>query len=258
MAMPKGRPRLFHAVVDQIIQLVDQGVFPPGARLPGERELAERFSVSRVTVREAEVALQAMGRVVIKTGSGVYVCEPETNNILEIPNLSAFELTEARALFESEAATLAAPLISSEELLKLTSLVDAMAGNLSEAEHDENDREFHLTIAAATRNRAVQYVIETLWRMRSELPEVKRMHKDICKRDPASRGAEHRAGGVALRSRDQASARAAMRLHFSRLLTTMLDASEERAISQARQEAAKSRERYLISNSLGDETVPVS
>ncbi|NNE59638.1 MAG: FadR family transcriptional regulator, partial [Woeseia sp.] len=65
--------RLYHSVADQILQLINDGSFPPGSRLPGERDLAERFDVSRVTIREAEIALQALGYIRIKTGSGVYV-----------------------------------------------------------------------------------------------------------------------------------------------------------------------------------------
>jgi len=54
-----GEKRLYHTVANQILELIDSGVFPPGSRLPGERDLAEKFNVSRVAVREAEIALQA-------------------------------------------------------------------------------------------------------------------------------------------------------------------------------------------------------
>ena len=37
--------RLYHAVADQIKKLISDGAFPPGSRLPGERDLAERFDV---------------------------------------------------------------------------------------------------------------------------------------------------------------------------------------------------------------------
>ena len=67
--------RLFRSIADQILALIEEENLAPGARLPGERELAERFGVSRVTVREAEIALQANGKVAIKTGSGVFVAE---------------------------------------------------------------------------------------------------------------------------------------------------------------------------------------
>ena len=96
--------RLYHSVADEIMKLISDGSFPPGTRLPGERELAERFNVSRVTVREAEIALQALGYISIKTGSGVYVLDPTVKASSGLPTVTAFELTEARLLFESEAA----------------------------------------------------------------------------------------------------------------------------------------------------------
>ena len=107
-----GEKRLFHSVAEQITDLIKDGVFPVGARLPGERELAERFGVSRVTIREAEIALQAIGRIEIKTGSGVYVSDKPPGDDSQLPDVSAFELTEARSLFEAEAAALAAQNIS--------------------------------------------------------------------------------------------------------------------------------------------------
>ena len=61
--------RLYQSVAKQIRDAIDCGEFPVGARLPGERELAERFNVSRVTIREAEIALEALGWISIRTGS---------------------------------------------------------------------------------------------------------------------------------------------------------------------------------------------
>ncbi|MDQ2949653.1 MAG: GntR family transcriptional regulator, partial [Acidobacteriota bacterium] len=104
--------RLFHSVATQIGALIDEGIFPPGTRLPGERELAERFGVSRVTIREAEIALQAVGRIEIKTGSGVFVCTEQQVQQGILPKVSAFEVTEARLAIESEGAALAAKVIS--------------------------------------------------------------------------------------------------------------------------------------------------
>jgi DNA-binding FadR family transcriptional regulator len=65
--------RRYQLVARQIIELIESGEFPTGSRLPGERELAERLGVSRVTIREAEIALEAQGYLAVKTGSGVYV-----------------------------------------------------------------------------------------------------------------------------------------------------------------------------------------
>jgi GntR family hexuronate regulon transcriptional repressor len=244
--------RLFQDIVDQIVGLIEEGAFPPGSRLPGERELAERFGVSRVTIREAEIALQAMGRVKIKTGAGVYITEPERAQGAALPNVSAFELTEARSLFEAEAAAIAAPIISAESLERLDELLRVMA-----EEDDGNsdrvgaaDREFHRAIASASGNKAIIHVIETLWRMRDELPQVRATHDAVCSHDAQSRAEEHGAIVRALRNRDAQGARLAMRRHFNRLLEAMLDATEERELTELKRKSAESRARFLLSVNL--------
>jgi GntR family transcriptional regulator, hexuronate regulon transcriptional repressor len=249
---PTSRPnRLFHSIADQIAALIDQGVFAPGAKLPGERELADRFGVSRVTVREAAVALQAAGRVDIRPGSGVYVREQSSTAPAGLPPVNAFEVTEARLLFESEAAALAAPIISEEDLARLEVLVAAMAGDSADITADEADKQFHLVIAGASGNRAVMHTINALWRMRTELAEVKAAHASVCEKDDSSRIDEHAAVLEALKRRDAAEARAAMRRHFNRLIEAMLDAAEERALLEARRKATESRERFMITARIG-------
>lgn len=242
--------RLFHTIVRQLTDLIDTGVYPPGSRLPGERELAERFGVSRVTVREAEVALQAIGRVTVKTGSGAYVCKTPPSVAAVLPVISAFELTEARALFESEAAALAAPRIEEADLDRLWTLVEMLTADLPRTEHDAADKEFHLTIAAASGNQVVEYMIGELWRLRAELPDVARAYTEICRQIAESRHDEHQAVYTALRNRDPAAARTAMRTHFQCILSKLLDASEERALREVRQQAAQSRKRYSVSAAL--------
>lgn len=240
--------RLFHSVADQITHLINKGTFPPGTRLPGERELAERFSVSRVTVREAEIALQAIGRIEIKMGSGVYVCEkqPETSDAL--PEISAFELTEARSLFESEAAALAASKISDETLIKLEALVEQMATGRNLDETTDADQEFHLMIAEASNNRAVLHTIKQLWRMRKELDGVRSVYESVCSKDTNHRVDEHRQVLDALKARNPVAARQAMRQHFYRLIESMLDATEKQELEELQRRVSESRERFLSSS----------
>lgn len=245
--------RLFQDIAEQIIALIEEGVFPPGSRLPGERELSERFGVSRVTIREAEIALQATGRVAIKTGSGVYVsADGATTGGERLPKVSAFELTEARSLFEAEAAALAAPIISDEDLAKLDQLLEVMANDdLDEDNINAADREFHTTIAAASGNGAIIHVIRTLWRLRTELPEVRATHASVCQHDGKTRQAEHGAIVEALRKHDPQGARLAMRRHFNRLLESMLDAAEEREMRELQKKSAESRARFMMTTQLG-------
>lgn len=242
--------RLFQSVAEQIANLIDEGAYPPGTRLPGERELAEKLGVSRVTIREAEIALQAVGRLEIKTGSGVYVSESKPKPSDTLPRASAFEVTEARLLVESESAALAAHNISDEGIARLEELVEIMRTGTSE-EGDTADEQFHLTIAEASNNAAMVHTIQTLWRMREEIPEVKATYQTVCVHDADSRTAEHRAVFEAIRAGDAAGARAAMREHFHRLLENMLEATERAALEKVHQQANQSRERFLTAAKLG-------
>lgn len=242
--------RLFQSVAEQIATLIDDGAYPPGTRLPGERELAEKLGVSRVTIREAEIALQAVGRLEIKTGSGVYVSEKAPIHSAALPRASAFEVTEARLLVESESAALAARNITEEAIARLAELVEQMRSG-DEAAANEADQQFHLTIAEASNNAAMVHTIKSLWRMREEIPEVKATYEAVCVHDADSRTAEHRAIFDALKARDPAGARRAMRDHFHRLLESMLEATEKRALEEVQQQASQSRERFLSAAKIG-------
>ncbi|QUL38145.1 FadR/GntR family transcriptional regulator [Erythrobacter sp. JK5] len=242
--------RLFQSVAEQITDLIDSGAFPPGTRLPGERELAERLGVSRVTIREAEIALQAIGRLEIKTGSGVYVSEEAPPSSAALPEASAFEVTEARLLVESESAALAAYHISDEQIAILAELVEQM-GTDDEERANQADEEFHRTIAEATNNAAILHSIKSLWRMREEIAGVKGTYDAVCVHDPKSRIEEHRTIFEALKSRDPAAARVAMRKHFTRLLETMLETTERMALEEVQQQASQSRKRFLTAAKIG-------
>ena len=60
--------RRYLLIAEKISQMIQDVLYPPGSSLPGERELAQELGVSRVTILEAEIALQAQGYLTIKTG----------------------------------------------------------------------------------------------------------------------------------------------------------------------------------------------
>src|SRR5580765_5250822 len=198
-----SKHRLYHSVADQIIKLMDAGEFPPGSRLPGERNLAIRFGVSRVTIREAEISLEAQGRIAIKTGSGVYV-QRRSNGAADgsLPDVSAFDLTAARAVIESEAAALAASRISDAELSELRELLAALSDpTASDEAAAAADRQFHLAIARIAGNPVVEYCIQQIWRMRNGLPQVREVYARVCHNDGKTRNIEHAAIQAALEAR---------------------------------------------------------
>ncbi len=243
--------RLYHSIAKKIEALIDSGSYPTGSRLPAERELAEQFGVSRVAVREAEIALQAVGRIEIRTGSGAYVLDAQAGRKNALPDVSAFELTEARALFEAEAAALAAAQVDDATLEELERYIQIMATTGPDDEAGETaDRDFHRAVASASGNAAITYVIETLWTLRTDLEPVKAVYDSVCSEDFGARAKEHSDILDALRAHDPAAARVAMRQHFTRLLKSMLDVTEERALEELRRQATESRQRYLKSATL--------
>ncbi|MEO0466405.1 MAG: FadR/GntR family transcriptional regulator [Pseudomonadota bacterium] len=238
--------RLYHTVARAILDMIESGSYPPGTRLPGERELAERFGVSRVVVREAEISLEAIGRVDIKVGSGVYVRDISEASGLVLPNVTPFELTQTRLLFESECAALAATQITDTQLAGLRETIDRMSSaSQGEADGDAADKDFHRLIAQATGNQANVFFLQNLWRMRTEIESVRKVYAAICFGDRSHTVNEHSRIVEALESRDPHASREAMQDHFQRLLEALLDASERQAIEEARERSSANRERYL-------------
>ena len=245
MSTGHAQDRLYQELARKLMNELASGRYPVGARLPAERELAAEFDVIRPTVREAIIALEVQGLVEVRVGSGAYVLRLPGKE--EVPgfNITGFELTEARLLFEGEAASLAATQMTDEELAELERLVSAIAReNQGDGGTEEADRAFHLLIARATRNNAVYEIIEHLWDLRRTSPESAQLHSLARTANIKPVVDEHTAILEALRTRDPAAARAAMRAHLSAVLDSLLFATEEQAIAEARRAVEAKRQRY--------------
>lgn len=237
--------RLYHEVVKGIIARINEGEYSPGSRLPPERALAEEFDVSRVTLREALVSLQTLGHIEVRKRSGVYVANGRNLDSDVLVEISAFELTQARLMFEPEAAALAAPTIDSRTLDQLAALVKTLDKSTSEQAGDLADQDFHLTIARSADNVVVFRVIEWLWKLRMENEDIKQVYSKVCSHDTSKRGKEHSAVLDALRAHDPDQSRIAMRHHFRRLLESMLKVTEEHELELVKRKANETRQRYL-------------
>ena len=240
-----NQERLYQELARKLMDELASGKYQVGSRLPAERELAAEYDVSRPTVREAIIALEVQGLVEVRIGSGAYVVRLPGKEETPGFNITGFELTEARLLFEGEAAALAASQITGEELVELEGLVrDIARENQDESGTEQADRAFHLAIARATRNMAVFETIERLWELRRTSPESAQLHMLARTANIKPVVDEHTAILDALRDRDPAAARAAMRTHLSAVLDSLLFATEEKAIAEARRAAEEKRARY--------------
>lgn len=240
--------RMFWQIVEKIEALIDSGMYPPGSRLPPERELAETFNVSRPTIREAIIALEVRQRVEVKTSSGVYVLERESDKENAI-KVSAFELTQARALVEGEAAALAAVSITEDELKALEKTLDDMGAG---REPEKADREFHLIISNATKNNAILLAVQKFWALRDSEPNITNAYRNVCSSSDQDRLEEHKKIYVALAARDSQSARAAMHSHFHRLINSLFAMSEAQALEEVRRQSTQTRDLYSLNHLLGE------
>ena len=153
--------RLYESVIEQIMELIKNNELKPGDKLPPERELAEKLSISRGSLREAFRVLESRGFIKSKPGGGRYIREirknvhNDTENIiLSLEKSSILELLEAREMFEVKIAKIAAQKATPEDI----ELIEKALNKINEEEglkddkKMESDTEFHLAIASASHN----------------------------------------------------------------------------------------------------------
>lgn len=149
--------RLYLQIADRLRTLIYEPGFATHGRLPPERTLAEQLGVSRPSIREALVALEIEGRIEIRMGSGVYLCEsqpPQTSTLdREAMGDSLVDVMGARAVLEGAIAASIAPHAKPKDVKELRAIYDTMAQEF-EAGHPPiaADRAFHLRIAQMSNN----------------------------------------------------------------------------------------------------------
>ncbi|WP_068964806.1 FadR/GntR family transcriptional regulator [Desulfosporosinus sp. BG] len=170
MLKPIKTQKIYEKIVDQIGQLVAEGHLKPGDRLPSERELVERFQVSRASIREAISALEMMGLIEVRSGEGTYIRVVNIDSVvaplawmLFIEKDTDLELYEARKILEVQAAGLAAERAEEDEINEMFEALEIMRIDL---EHhrlgEEADHHFHYAIARATHNKILFRLMNTI------------------------------------------------------------------------------------------------
>ncbi|HEX9289522.1 MAG TPA: GntR family transcriptional regulator, partial [Anaeromyxobacteraceae bacterium] len=120
------RTRLFEDVARQVQQLIVDGTLTPGDLLPPERQLAERFGVSRNSVRDAIRVLELAGLVIARQGEGNVVAEVSASTLvapiallLTRKRKLVAELLEVRKMLKPALAARAAVHASSEQIARM-------------------------------------------------------------------------------------------------------------------------------------------
>jgi len=206
------------AVAKRLLEIFTSGEIEAGTRLPPERQLSATLEVGRSAVREALAALEILGIVDVRPGSGTYLrgsaseLLPQTLSWgLMLGEPRTLELIEVRGALEIYAARLAATRMSDDALASLGERVQAMRDTADDLPaFVEADLQFHLELARSIDNRVL---LDLLQSIRSLL----RVWADraVQDREHANTAiSEHAAVYAALVSRDPDAAASAMAKHM--------------------------------------------
>jgi GntR family transcriptional regulator, transcriptional repressor for pyruvate dehydrogenase complex len=220
---PVNDRRISELIVDQVRELIRKQQLSPGDRLPAERELCERFGVSRVTVREALRVLEANGLVEIRVGArgGAFVTTPSRERVgegiadmLTLSAVTAAEVTEARLILELGMIPLVCERADADDIAALLDICDRQDKALAEDDYKVDlSAEFHSRLAECTHNTAVHMLIHSfhgpllmsLQRAQQTAPQM-----------GAVGAKEHRRLARAIERRDVDQATEIMRRHLTR------------------------------------------
>jgi len=215
--------RASEGVVRQIKVAIHTGALRPGDSLPSERELTERFGISRVTVRDALRTLEATGLVEIRVGAhgGAFVTAPEPNhvgegltNMLLLSALRPEDVTEARMIFELGAIPLVCERRTDEDLAALDEICARSTTAVKKGQYDVRlSAEFHIRLAACAHNAAIELIVNSF---QGPLLTSLMRAKDVAPQMGKKGVQEHLELVDAVRRRDARSAHAVMSEHLGR------------------------------------------
>jgi len=214
--------RLYEQIVQQIEESIVKGTLKPGDQLPAERELAQRFGVSRTAVREAVKALREKGLVEAYSGKGTFITDGTTQAVRQSLDLmvkigqpeGSYHLAEVRAILEPEIAALAAVRIQDPELATMREAVAVMdrAGQDPEA-YIEADLDFHLALAEGAANPLILSLLDSIVGLLRE----QRLRIFRVPGGPERGQVHHKRILEAVERHDAEKAREAMRAHLSQV-----------------------------------------
>lgn len=223
-------------ISDQIKEMILQGQLQPGDRLPSERELAEKFKVSRTTVREALRSLAAIGIISIRQGDGSFVEHFKLEDVLEPlsvlfhiegdeSGLEAF--SEVREILEVEMVALAAKRADKEDLDVIERSVGAMVDEVKNGGiGDLADADFHVALANASKNPVLIRLMNTIADLMKYTYQSKRKRLFLDQEILEEIYRSHHAVAQAVREKNPEKSRIKMREHLRMVKKRMDEIAE--------------------------------
>jgi GntR family transcriptional repressor for pyruvate dehydrogenase complex len=215
---PIKSTRIYEEIVRQVKQMIAEGRLKSGDQLPPERDLAEKFVVSRTSVREALRALESLGLIEVRPGEGTFVREMSIEALVEPLALvmtseraAIGELFEARRLLEPALAGLAASRATPDEIQEMERTLEEQAREIAAGKTGlAQDAAFHAAIGAAAHNRAITRIAHAIM----DLLTQSREESLNTPGRPTRSHQDHRRILAAITARDERAARQAMLEHL--------------------------------------------
>lgn len=159
-------------IADSLRSSILQGEVEPGERLPSERSLAEKFNVTRTTLREALKKLEQLKLVGMRQGQGITVRDFKTASMDLLSYLLSMDgkideqlmhnVLEARVLLVTEVTRLAALRASEEEIIALESALESLLDSADMCDYQLRDFEFYRLLAVASHNLVYALLMNTI------------------------------------------------------------------------------------------------
>ena len=156
-------------IAEKIQEMIESKHLKPGAKLPSERNLAEKFGVNRVTLSKAILLLEQKGLVKIKTGDGAYIINVSSSVVTDsIKNYYKYgkgsykELMVLREILEPEIAGIAALNADKDEISILEDQIKIVKETFKQKDNEKyvlEDEIFHEKLAEATHNDLIVAII---------------------------------------------------------------------------------------------------
>ena len=221
-------------VVQQIESLILEGVLRTGDRLPGERELARQFEVSRPILRDALKALEGRGLLTTRPGGGTHVADvigqlftKPVTDLISMHRKAVTDYLEYRREIEAVASEYAARRATPDDL----ALLDRIMARMDEAhrtgdfdDEAEIDVEFHHAICECAHNIILLHTLRSCYRLLSEGVFRNRLLAFTVSGAREALLAQHRAIYTAVKAGDPAAARQAAMDHISYVERSMAEA----------------------------------
>ncbi len=219
-------------IIEQIKTLIENGTLKKGDKLPSERTLAEQFGTSRASIREAMSALDMMGVIETRTGSGNYIkIDIEESQIDEalireiLANHELFDIYEAREAIEPSLIYLAAERRTEndiKEFKKINDKLDKISKTMKDDsekiyEYMEEDRKFHLKIAEMSHNPILFKLYASISLLLKEETWLELKRVDILEKGASQTESEHREIAKSIIDGDSIEAKEKLLIHLQRI-----------------------------------------